>query len=202
MTTTALQPRHLVLASASPRRRELLAILGVEFSVAPADIDESVLPGEDPVDYVRRMALGKARAGLAAAGAGAVVLGADTAVVLDSHILGKPTGRDDALTMLAALAGREHRVLSAVALVAAGRAAEALSTTRVRFRAITAAEAAAYWATGEPADKAGGYGIQGRGSLFVEEIDGSYSGVVGLPLFETGGLLTQFGFNLLESVRD
>ncbi len=201
MTSPDQPQRRLVLASASPRRRELLAVLGVEFAVAPADIDESVRPGEAPQAYVRRMALEKARAGLRAAG-NAVVLGADTSVVLDGRILGKPQDRDAALALLADLSGREHQVLSAVALVAADGETEALSATQVRFREITPAEAAAYWASGEPADKAGGYGIQGLGSVFVEALSGSYTGVVGLPLFETAGLLEQRGYDLLKGMRD
>jgi len=187
--------KMLVLASASPRRRELLAILGVEFLVAPADIDEQVQLGESPQDYVGRMALTKAQEGFARAGDGEVgVIGSDTTVVVDERILGKPADRAEALAMLAELSGRQHRVLSAVALVDEAGGETALSVTEVSFRAITQAEAEAYWLSGEPADKAGGYAIQGLGACFVKEIRGSYSGVVGLPLYETAELLNLKGY--------
>lgn len=190
--------RELLLASGSPRRRELLASLGVPFGVAPADIDETVRTGELPEAYVHRMALAKAKAGFEQAGGTAhTVLGSDTAVVLGDRIFGKPIDRDDALEMLLMLSGNTHRVMSAVALVADGRVAQRLSITEVEFRAIASTEAAAYWRTGEPADKAGGYGIQGLGALFVKALHGSYSGVVGLPLFETAELLGEFGFELI-----
>jgi len=199
MTTDPSDKRALVLASASPRRRELLGVLGVEFTVAPADIDESVQPGELPQAYVRRMALSKARAVHAVADEG-VVLGSDTAVVIGDRILGKPADRDDAVAMLSELSGRTHRVMSAVALLDVGGCGEALSMTDVTFRNISVAEAEAYWDTGEPADKAGAYGIQGFGAVFVSEIRGSYSGVVGLPLFETAALLEERGFGPLLRV--
>ena len=199
MTTDPSDKRALVLASASPRRRELLGVLGVEFTVAPADIDESVQPGELPQAYVRRMALSKARAVRAVADDGAV-LGSDTAVVIGDRILGKPADRDDAVAMLSELSGRTHRVMSAVALLDVAGCGEALSMTDVTFRNISVAEAEAYWDTGEPADKAGAYGIQGFGAVFVSEIRGSYSGVVGLPLFETAALLEERGFGPLLRV--
>ena len=186
--------RELVLASASPRRRELLAVLGVQYRVAPADIDETPRPDEQAAAYVQRMALEKARAGMRQAGPGAAVLGADTTVAVDGRILGKPVDRTDALRMLALLSGRTHQVHSGVALCAADSCHEALSSTDVTFREVTAAEAGDYWDTGEPADKAGAYGIQGLGSVFVSSIRGSYTGVVGLPLFETAQLLTSAGF--------
>ncbi|NND53380.1 MAG: septum formation inhibitor Maf [Gammaproteobacteria bacterium] len=197
MTTATPHKRALVLASASPRRRELLGVLGVEFKVAPADIDETVQPGETPEAYVRRMALGKAEAGYAAAGSDSAVLGSDTAVVIDGRILGKPDDRAAAIAMLTELSGRTHRVMSAVALLDVEGCSEALSVTEVTFRTIIAKEADQYWATGEPADKAGGYGIQGRGAVFVRAIQGSYSGVVGLPLFETAALLEERGYGPL-----
>lgn len=196
MTAETAKPRALVLASASPRRRELLGVLGVEFTVAPADIDESVHPDEAPEAYVRRMALSKAQAGYAAAD-DAAVLGSDTAVVIGDRILGKPADQDDAVAMLTALSGCTHRVMSAVALLDAAGCSEALSITEVTFRQIGTAEAVRYWNTGEPADKAGAYGIQGRGAVFVSEIRGSYTGVVGLPLFETAALLEERGFGPL-----
>ncbi|MGH8446517.1 MAG: Maf family protein [Solimonas sp.] len=186
-------PPQLLLASQSPRRAELLRQLGLRFVVALADVAEGAQAGEAAEDYARRIALAKARAGWAASDGSLPALGADTDVVLDGRILGKPRDRSDALAMLAALAGREHEVYSAVALVQGGREALSLSVTKVRFGAITPDTAAAYWASGEPADKAGAYGIQGLGALFVRAIEGSYSGVVGLPLYETAALLKQFG---------
>lgn len=195
MTVAKPVTTELLLASASPRRRELLGVLGVQFTVAPADIDEQVAPGESPADYVNRMARCKAATGLARAGGRPVaVLGADTAVVTEQRILGKPDDRDAAIAMLLALSGRKHQVLSAVWLADAAGAAGRLSVTEVVFRAIEPDEAAAYWDSGEPADKAGGYGIQGLGACFVREIHGSYSGVVGLPLFETAALLNSKGY--------
>lgn len=181
---------RIVLASQSPRRAELLAQLGVRFEQRPAAIDETPRPGETPAGYVERMARAKA---LAVAGPGAVVLGSDTAVVLDGRVFGKPADRADALAMLAALSGREHAVMTGVAVVANGGTLYRLSENRVRFRAVDATEAAAYWDTGEPCDKAGGYAIQGLGAVFVERITGSYSGIMGLPLFETAALLRLAG---------
>lgn len=187
----------IYLASASPRRRELLAQLRLRFEVVPAEVDETPHPGEAPVDYVQRLACAKAESAALRLGApGAKVLGADTAVVLDGTILGKPTSRDDGLAMLARLSGRSHQVLSGVALWDRGGLRVALSESRVTFRSIPAAEAAAYWDTGEPKDKAGGYGIQGLGAAFVERLEGSYSGVVGLPLSETVELLRRAGVSV------
>jgi septum formation protein len=179
------------LASQSPRRRELLAQIGIRHDVIAVEVDETPLAGEAPAEYVLRLALAKARAGHGLR-PDRPVLGADTAVVQDGRILGKPLDRQDAAAMLAQLSGREHRVLTAVALVGE-REETRLSVSHVRFRPIDAAEAAAYWETGEPADKAGGYAVQGLGALFVESVSGSYSGVVGLPLFETGELLRRAG---------
>lgn len=184
------------LASRSPRRAELLRQVGVGFEPLALDVDETVVPGEDPADYVRRMAQEKAWAGVAVRERDLAVLAADTAVVLDDRILGKPADRVEAIAMLLDLAGREHRVLSAVALTDGDACHVALSETRVRFRDIGRHEAEAYWATGEPADKAGGYGIQGLGAVFAERIEGSYSGVMGLPLFETAGLLERLGIRV------
>ncbi len=188
----------LYLASASPRRRELLSQLGLTYEVVPADVDESHLPGEAPADYIVRLARLKAEAAAARLGRpGKPVLGADTAVVVAGEVLGKPKDRDEGLAMLAKLAGRQHEVLSAVALWSTRGLTSALSLSRVRFRDIPAAEARAYWDTGEPADKAGGYGIQGRGAVFVTELTGSYSGVMGLPLYETAELLRAAGVEVL-----
>lgn len=191
-----MPPADLVLASASPRRRELLEQVGVHYRVAVADIDETPLAGEDPAAYVARLALAKARAVLAQAG-GLPVLGADTTVVIDGEVLGKPRDAVDAAAMLARLSGREHRVLTAVALVQFDalwdeRKAVRVSDTRVRFRRLTDAVIARYVASGEPMDKAGAYGIQGLGGALVARIEGSYTGVVGLPLGETIDLLDAF----------
>jgi septum formation protein len=194
----------VILASASPRRTELLAQIGVPHRVVPAHIDERRGAGEPIEDCVQRLARAKAlevQVALAAvAGASAAgelaVLGADTAVVIDEELLGKPRDRADALAMLARLSGRWHQVLSAVALASASAVQCALSRSEVRFRALSARECAAYWDSGEPRDKAGGYAIQGLGAAFIEELRGSYSGVVGLPLFETARLLTEAGVPL------
>ncbi|MFZ3206555.1 MAG: Maf family protein [Pseudomonas sp.] len=184
----------LYLASGSPRRRELLTQIGVPFSPLIVPIDENLLPEEPPRAYVERLARAKAQAGLAALAdpRDAVVLGADTAVVLAGRILGKPQDRDEAVATLSALSGREHQVLTAVALASTTRVAARVVSSRVRFRRLTRAEIEAYWATGEPRDKAGSYGIQGLAAVFVSQLQGSYSAVVGLPLCETAELLAEF----------
>lgn len=182
-----------VLASASPRRAELLRQIGCRFLVAPVDVDEAVIPAEPAVDYVQRIALQKARAGwLASPLPGVPVLAADTAVVVGRDIFGKPAGREQALAMLGRLSGTTHRVLSAVAMIADDRELLRCSETQVTFRPLSAEECERYWQTGEPADKAGAYAIQGLGGVFVEAIQGSYSSVVGLPLAETCQLLQAF----------
>jgi septum formation protein len=186
------ETRVVCLASASPRRGTLLAQLGVAYLAQPADIDETLAPGEAAGDYVVRIARAKALA-VRARGVALPVLAADTAVVLDETIFGKPRDRADAVAMLAALAGRTHRVLTAVALAHAAGVAIRLSASEVRMRAISEAECAAYWESGEPRDKAGGYAIQGRGAVFIEHLAGSYSGVMGLPLYETAQLLAAAG---------
>lgn len=184
----------LYLASGSPRRRELLTQIGVPFSTLLVPVDENSLPEEPPRVYVERLARAKAQAGLAALAdpGDAVVLGADTAVILDGRILGKPQDRDEAVETLSALSGREHLVLTAVALASSTRVAARVVGTRVRFRVLTRAEIEAYWATGEPRDKAGSYAIQGLAAVFVSQLQGSYSAVVGLPLGETAELLAEF----------
>jgi septum formation protein len=184
----------LTLASVSPRRRELLERIGVAHVVSAADIDETVQPGELPADYVVRMACAKARA-VRARRTDLPVLAADTTVVLDGVILAKPRDRADAIAMLGRLSGRTHQVLTAVALATASGIAFRLSTSEVRMRAVTPEECAAYWETGEPRDKAGGYAIQGRGALYIEHLSGSFSGVMGLPLYETGQLLAAAGIH-------
>lgn len=186
---------ELFLASASPRRRELLAQIAVPCVTQIASIDETPLPAEPAAVYVERLALEKARAGLRALGerADAVVLGADTAVVLDGRILGKPADFAESREMLLSLSGRSHQVMTAVALVGAGRESSRVVTSEVSFRTLGEAEIAAYWASGEPCDKAGSYGIQGLAAVFVNRVQGSYSAVVGLPLCETAEMLGQFG---------
>ncbi|HEX6993879.1 MAG TPA: Maf family protein [Gammaproteobacteria bacterium] len=184
----------LYLASASPRRRALLAQIGVPFDVRVPDVDETPGSGEAPEAYVRRIAEAKAEAVWAETfAARRPVLAADTTVVLDGRVLGKPQAPDDALAMLEALSGRTHRVLTAVALRAEAGLSSVVSASEVRFRTTTDAERRAYCETGEPFDKAGGYGIQGFGAVFVEHLSGSYSGVMGLPLCETALLLARAG---------
>ncbi|HEY0339329.1 MAG TPA: Maf family protein [Steroidobacteraceae bacterium] len=186
-------PSPLVcLASVSPRRRELLAQIGVPHIVVAADIDETALAGEAPRDYVLRMARHKALA-VRERGERLPVLAADTTVVLDDVIYGKPRDRADGLAMLGRLSGRTHAVLTAVALADSRGVALQLSVSSVRFRDLSADECAAYWETGEPRDKAGGYAVQGGAAVFIESLNGSYSGVMGLPLFETAGLLRAAG---------
>lgn len=185
---------HLVLASASPRRRDLLDQLGVRYTVEPAQIDETPGAGEPPRDYVQRMAREKAAAVTARhRGAGTAVLAADTTVVLDGTALGKPRDRADAIAMLTALGGRTHRVLTAVCLDSAAGETVSLVETEVDFVALDSGVCDAYLASGEPWDKAGGYGIQGLGGALVSAIRGSYSNVVGLPLAETRQLLRAAG---------
>jgi septum formation protein len=185
---------QVVLASGSPRRAELLTQIGIAFEVVlPAiPVDETPRRAEAPADYVIRLAAEKAAA-VAAAAPGRVILAADTTVVLDGRILGKPSDRADAVAMLLALQGRTHEVLTGIAVRRDGAGRTVLARTRVRFRAVAREEAEAYWETGEGADKAGGYGIQGIGAIFAETLDGSYSTVVGLPLAETEQLLRDFG---------
>ncbi|WP_312253871.1 Maf family protein [Stutzerimonas nitrititolerans] len=184
----------LFLASASSRRRELLTQIGVPFELLSITLDETPLPAERPEAYVQRLAREKAMAGWAAVNDdSAAVLGADTTVVIDERILGKPADRAEGLLMLESLSDREHHVLTAVALATRDACEVRLVTSRVRFRRIERAEAEAYWASGEPCDKAGGYAIQGWGAVFVAELRGSYSAVVGLPLCETAQLLDQAG---------
>ena len=191
-----MSPPQLHLASSSPRRRDILSALGLRFSHAGVDIDESPRPGEALSAMALRLAEEKAR------GAGRddlPVLGADTIVALGDRVFGKPTSEADALSMLAALSGTTHRVITGVALLAGAELETAMSDTEVRFRDIGPDEALAYWQSGEPRDKAGAYGIQGRGGVFVEAVSGSYSGVVGLPVFETAALLQRAGIDVLLS---
>jgi septum formation protein len=188
----------IYLASASPRRGELLRQIGVPFKVRAAEVAEVRADGERPEEYVRRLAAEKAEAVWArvAVAAPRPVLAADTAVVLGGRVFGKPADAAEGEEMLAALSGRTHRVLTAVVLRCGEGIETALSESEVRFRSTTAEERGAYCRSGEPLDKAGGYGIQGRAAMFVEHLAGSYSGVVGLPLFETAALLTRCGVAL------
>ncbi len=189
---------QIYLASASPRRCELLRQIGITFCQLPIVIDETPLTGESPPAYVSRLARAKARAGVRSLNRRQLhpVLGADTVVVVEGAMLGKPRDRADGLEMLARLSGREHQVLSAVALATLKRDAVKVQESQVRFRALSPVECAAYWETGEPCDKAGGYAIQGQAAAFITELRGSYSGVMGLPLFETAELLWEFGLHL------
>ncbi len=186
----------LVLASASPRRRDILRALGLEFSVLPVAVDERRMPDETPEEMVLRLA--RAKAAAAAADSAKLVIGADTAVVLGDEVLGKPRDEADAVGMLLRLSGKTHKVLTGVALRGAAGLADTTSCTDVTFRRISRDEARDYWQSGEPADKAGAYGIQGRGGVFVERLEGSYSGVVGLPVFETAELLRRAGVKLMR----
>jgi septum formation protein len=188
---------QIILASASPRRSELLDQIKVRHSVYPVDIDETPRQDEVPLDYVLRMANEKSLACVERLGLQIPVLAADTTVVLGSRIMGKPADQDDALAMLMQLSGKTHQVYSAISL--RGKAHNlAVSQTEVTFKYLTEQEAMAYWLSGEPIDKAGSYAIQGIGGRFVESIKGSFSGVVGLPLFETAELLLKEGIEVFR----
>jgi septum formation protein len=184
-----MSPPVLILASGSPRRRELLTMLGIPFTVQPSHIPEAPLPGEQPIPYAERLARDKAL-GVA----GALVLGADTTVLLDGHLLEKPADAEDALRMLRLLQGRTHEVITSVALVSAGAVRQATDVTRVTFRQAGDAYLRAYVATGEPMDKAGAYGIQGYGAALVERIEGDFFGVMGLPVRLVLQLLEEAGY--------
>ncbi len=194
-------PPQIYLASQSPRRRELLDQIQVRYRVLPTTVHEQVADGESAAAYVQRVALDKARAGWSAPDRplDLPVLGADTEVIVDHLVLGKPSGRAHGLALLRRLSGRSHDVLSAVAIVQGEREQVALSRSKVWFRVLSDAEMEAYWDTGEPAGKAGAYAIQGRGAAFVQRLDGSYSAVMGLPLYETSELLSSFGVNVLAA---
>ncbi|WKJ90723.1 nucleoside triphosphate pyrophosphatase [Methylomonas montana] len=188
---------QIILASASPRRSELLKQIGVRHSIMAVDIDETPLPSEAPAAYVERVAAEKSALCLAMTGAALPVLAADTSVICDGRILGKPDDLQHAIEMLSHLSGRSHQVYSAVSL----RGAEhwqALSISEVRFRPLSHQEIVAYWQTGEPHDKAGAYAIQGLASVFIEAMSGSFSGVMGLPLFETAQLLSRAGIDIIQ----
>ncbi len=187
----------VILASKSPRRRALLEQIGISFSLDPADVDERILPGETPEAYAVRVALDKARVAAGRAKMG-IVIAADTIVVIGDAILGKPVDAADARRMLSMLSGREHEVVTGLAVMdaASRRSVMRTSVTKVCFRTLSEREITAYIATGEPLDKAGAYGIQERGALLVERIEGCYSNVVGLPLSLLGEMLRDFGITL------
>jgi septum formation protein len=186
----------VILASTSPRRRELLQQIGVCFEAVSAAVDETPSQAECPEAYVRRVAAEKSLAGQRLSGASSLpVLGADTEVVLDGEVFGKPQHFEQARSMLTRLSGRVHVVLSAVSLRQGDRHWQAISVSSVTFRDLSREDIEAYWASGEPRDKAGAYAIQGRGALFVRHLEGSFSGVMGLPLYETGLLLKEIGID-------
>jgi len=191
---------QLYLASASPRRQALLAQIGIRFKTIEVNTPEMPGEGESPEEFAIRVARDKAIAGCEALGTSTLipVLGADTVVVVDNQILGKPKNRQDSLTMLERLSGRSHHVLTAVAVRNSHKFKSLVSRSTVTFRASTPAEREAYWATGEPRDKAGGYAIQGLAAIFVAYLEGSYTGVMGLPLYETAQILTEFNVQILR----
>jgi len=188
----------LILASSSPRRAELLRAAGIDFTVRAADVDETIRPNEPPYDYVERLSREKARA---VAQGDELALGADTTVVINGEIIGKPADAEEAGQMLRALSGQWHEVLTGVTMARADRVISAVSSTRVKFAELSDAEIKWYVSTGEPMDKAGAYAIQGHASLFVERIEGSYSNVVGLPVQLTYQLARQMGVDLLRNAE-
>jgi septum formation protein len=188
---------RIILASQSPRRADLLRMLGLRFDTMPADIDETYRAGEQPVPHAERLARGKAQA-IAAREPAAIVIGSDTVVILDGNVLGKPRDHDEAVAMLMRLQGREHEVATGIAVCVEGMLRSGVERVRVRFRPFAEDTAGAYAATGEPMDKAGAYGIQGYGATLVERIEGDFFAVMGLPicrmieLLESAGLAYDF----------
>ena len=187
----------IILASASPRRAELLKQLGLDFNVIPADIDESVHEGEVATDYVQRMAIEKGQVIRQQCQPSDLIISADTAVCINQQILGKPENEEDGIQMLATLSGCVHTVLTAVVVSQSEYLGYSLSESMVTFRTLTREEIKRYWQTGEPRDKAGAYAIQGLGAIFVKNLQGSFSGVMGLPLYETAQLLKEARVSLL-----
>ncbi len=179
----------MILASQSPRRRDLLQLITSDFRVIPADVDESLCDGEKPDHFVSRLAEAKASAVISHANTGELIIGADTTVSVDGMILNKPSNQDEFLSMMDALSGRTHQVYSGICVLASHRADVQVVRTDVTFRELTVEERLHYWKTGEPEDKAGGYGIQGLAARFVRSIQGSYTNVVGLPLVELEAML-------------
>jgi septum formation protein len=194
----------IYLASASPRRSTLLSQVGIAHAVRPVDIDESIVTGETPALYVRRLAAQKAEAlwGQLATDERLPVLGADTSVAIDDEILGKPVDEQDCARMLRRLSARTHRVYTAIALRHDGGCDQRLNVSDVSFRALEDAEISSYWRTGEPLGKAGAYAVQGLAALFIERITGSFSGIMGLPIFETGELLRGIGWRMQQAVAE
>ncbi|XOV84273.1 MAG: Maf family protein [bacterium] len=197
MTAAVVKP--LILASASPRRAQLLEQIGLRFTVCVTDVDETVLSGEQPAAYVARLAKAKAQAGFVP---GSVSIGSDTTVTIDDEILGKPRGLTEGVDMLLRLSGRRHEVLTAVAMCDGVQTLCEVVGAVVHFAKIDAATAERYWYTGEPADKAGGYGIQGIGGIFVQRLEGSYSAVVGLPVERTEHLLQALNIDTWSMRKD
>ena len=191
----------LYLASRSPRRRELLIQIGVEYQTLLPDVFEQQRPGESPQEYVCRLAMEKAQAGwlMLAVSEQRPVLGADTVVVLDGDVLEKPQHRDDGMAMMAKLSGRTHQVMTGMALVMGADEQSRLSVSHVTFRETSEEERARYWESGEPLDKAGGYAVQGLAAAFITRIEGSYSGIMGLSLFEVTEMLAQQHIHILEN---
>ena len=196
---SAVLTKPLILASASPRRAQLLEQMGLTFSVCVTDVDETVLPGERPAAYVARLAKAKAEAGFTP---GSVSIGSDTTVTIDDEILGKPCGLTEGVDMLLRLSGRRHEVLTGVAVCDGVQTLCEVVGAVVHFVEIDAATAERYWYTGEPADKAGGYGIQGIGGIFVQRLEGSYSAVVGLPVERTEHLLRALNIDTWSMRKD
>jgi septum formation protein len=190
---------RLVLASSSPRRAELLSAAGFSFGILPVNLDEGFRPGETAEQYVARLAEAKATVAAGPAPFSEVVLGADTTVVCDGQILGKPADAADAGRMLRHLAGRTHDVLTGICLLTGSRCLVHVERSRVRMSSLNDAEIAWYIASGEPMDKAGGYAVQGRASRFIEAIDGSYSNVVGLPVARVYALIKELGYDILKA---
>jgi len=199
---------QIYLASQSPRRRALIEQLGIRYQTLDVEVDESSQPGEAPEDFVARLALEKARAGWQLAANPAVpVVGADTCIMLDGQIVGKPENQEQGIALLQRYSGRAHKVYTGIAIVGPGTDNQEpgivhyvrTNISTVTFRVITNEECEQYWETGEPTGKAGGYAIQGLAAVFIEKLEGSYSGVMGLPLFEFAELITLFGIKILDA---
>jgi nucleoside triphosphate pyrophosphatase len=193
---TLLTKPQLILASSSPRRRELLDQIQVSYKVLPVNIDESQLPGETAEQFVKRLATEKAEAAYRQ-NPHCIALGSDTIMVIGSSILGKPENKAHGIEILSLLSGNTHQVMTAVAVHSSEYKACAMSVSEVEFAALTGQQIEAYWETGEPEDKAGAYGVQGIAAQFIKKISGSYSGIMGLPLFETAQLLEKSGIKIL-----
>jgi len=188
---------RLILASSSPRRAELLQQIGVDFEIKSVEIDETPIQGERPYDYVKRLAIEKAAATKAFyKDDNVLVLGSDTAVIINGQILGKPNNKEQAMMMLRQLSGASHAVLTSVAIIGAKQEHWVVSESKVTFSTLSDREIEWYWATGEPKDKAGAYGIQGKAAVFIKRLEGSFSGVMGLPLYETSQLLKKSGLDI------